>query len=94
MSERLLTAAELADLVARLLRLRLDPDVEVDPVPVEDDLALADVGPHDDPVIKHHFPLERNLTCELNSHGPVREVKTRVVSGRDQESSTRAVRHR
>ena len=78
---------------AQLLPFRLHPDVEVDPLAVEDDLALADLGSHDDPVIEYHVSLERNLTCELNSRGPVREVESRVVSGSHQEGSISGVRH-
>ena len=82
-----------SEATAQLLPFRLHPDVEVDPLAVEDDLAFADLGSHDDPVIEYHVSLERNLTCELNSRGPVREVESRVVSGSHQEGSISRVRH-
>ena len=72
-------------LLDALLRLRLDPDVEVDPLAVDDDIALADLGLRDDPVAQHHVPLKRDLPRELNSHTPVREMETGVVSAGYQE---------
>jgi hypothetical protein len=67
----------------RLLRLRLDPDVEVDAVAVDDGLTVADLRLGDDPVSQHRVPLERNFERERNLHASVREVETRVVSASD-----------
>jgi len=75
-----------------LLRLGLDPDVEVDALAVDDDLTLADVGLRNDPVTQHHVPLERNLERELDSCASAREVEPGVVSARHQGSSSTAVR--
>jgi hypothetical protein len=76
----------------KLLRLRLDPDIEIDALAVDDDLTLADFGLRDDPVTQHHVPRERNLERELNPNRSVRKVETRVVSGSYQESSPTGVR--
>jgi hypothetical protein len=82
-SERLLTAAA----VAELLRLRMDPDVEIDAFAFHDVLAFADFGLRDDPVPQHDVPLQRNLERELDLHASVREVETRVISASDHGSS-------
>lgn len=75
-----------------LLRLSLDPDVEVDALALDDVLALADLGPGNDPVVQHDVPLVRNLDRELNPRATVRKVETRVVSECDQARSSTEVR--
>jgi hypothetical protein len=71
-----------------LLRLGLDPDVEVDALAVDDVLPLTDLGLRDDPLFQHDVPLERNLARERNAHRSVREVETGVVPGSHHESSS------
>jgi hypothetical protein len=71
-----------------LLRLGLDPDVEVNALAVDHVLTLANVGPRDDPVTQHDVTLERNVARELNAHRSVREVETGVVPGSHHESSS------
>jgi hypothetical protein len=71
-----------------LLRLGLDPDVEVDALAVDDVLTLTDLGLRDDPLFQHYVPLERNLARELNAHRSVREVETGVVPGSHHEISS------
>ena len=91
-SDLLLTAAERRAERVLLLLLRLDPDVEVDALAVDDDLPLADFGPQDDPVVEYHVPHERNLEGEPNSYRSVREVESRVVATCNQESPRIEVR--